>query len=420
MSQRMFLTGAEVLDGAGAPPVGDTAVVVEGNRIAELVSASSLPLESEAITIQLPPGSTILPGLIDMHVHLCDWAAPMEIASDPARLAIHATSNARLTQLSGITTVRDVGSAFNIGPALRDAVNRGSVLGSRVVASSRLICMTGGHGSELGWNATFAREANGPDDCRKAVREEIKAGVDWIKVALDGARSVPGKRVLEFTQPELDAIVDEAHRLGVRVACHIFLPETAAMAIQAGVDTVEHGLELSEENVVGLAEQGIVLVPTIRLPLHILDLGQKMLDMGEYGAQAMRHATEALPTHAASFQRALAAGVTIAAGTDTSSFVGGIDSLVSDLEYMVELGMSPEQALMSATSVAAETLEKAGEIGAIVPGALADILVVQGRPTEEITALRDVQLVVQDGRIVTGNPGLIAAAGEIPVAAMAV
>lgn len=413
MSQRTILTGAEIFDSSGAPPATDTAIVVEGNRIAELAPASSLPAAGDERTIELPPGSTIVPGLIDMHVHLCDWAAPLDIASDPARLAIHAAGNARLTQQAGITTVRDVGSAFNIGPAVRDAVARGAVLGSRVVASSRLICMTGGHGSELGWNGTFAREANGPDDCRKAVREEIKAGVDWIKVALDGARAVPGKRVLEFTQPELDAIVDEAHRLGVPVACHIFLPETAAMAIEAGVDTVEHGLELSEENVAGLAARGIVLVPTIRLPQHIIDLGQKMLDMGDYGAQAMRHATEALPTHAASFQRALAAGVTIAAGTDTSSFVGGIDSLVSDLEYMVELGMTPAEALMSATRIAAETLEKAGEIGTIAPGALADLVVVGGRPTEDITALREVELVVQDGRVVTGKPDLLAAAGGI-------
>ncbi|MBS1878892.1 MAG: amidohydrolase family protein [Actinobacteria bacterium] len=412
MSQRIILTGADVFDASGAPPAADLAVVVEGDRIVDLVATSSLPDEGDHLTIELPAGSTLLPGLIDMHVHLCDWAAPMDIAADPARLAIHATANARVTQLSGITTVRDVGSAFNIGPAVRDAVNRGAVMGSRVVAASRLICMTGGHGSELGANGTFAREANGPDDCRKAVREEIKAGVDWIKVALDGARAVPGKRVLEFTQPELDAVVDEAHRLGVQVACHIFLPETAAMAIEAGVDTVEHGLELSEENVRGLADRGIVLIPTIRLPLHIIDLGQKMLDMGDYGAQAMRHAEEALPTHAASFQRALAAGVTVAAGTDTSSFVGGIDSLVSDLEYMVELGMSPTEALLSATSVSARTLEKEGEIGTIAAGALADILVVEGQPSEDVSALNKVRLVIQDGRVVVAEPNLAPALGE--------
>jgi imidazolonepropionase-like amidohydrolase len=412
MSQRIILTGADVFDATGTSPVKDTAVIVEDDRIADLVPASSLPREGDHVTVELPAGSTLLPGLVDMHVHLCDWAAPMEIASDPARLAIHAAANARLTQQSGITTVRDVGSAFNIGTAVRDAVNRGALTGSRVVAASRLICMTGGHGSELGWSGTFAREANGPDDCRKAVREEIKAGVDWIKVALDGARSVPGKRVIEFTQAELDAIVDESHRLGVRVACHTFLPETAAMAIEAGVDTVEHGLELSEENVQGLAEKGIVLIPTIRLPLHIIDLGQKMLDMGDYGAQAMRHATEALPTHAASLQRAIAAGVTIAAGTDTSSFVGGIDSLVWDLEYMVELGMTPTQVLMSATSIPAETLEKGGEIGQIAPGALADILVVQGQPTENVSALRNVELVIQNGRVVVAKPSLATALGD--------
>ncbi len=413
MSNRTILTGAQVFDATGDDPRPDAAIVLEDDRIVEVVAEGTLPDEGDHRTIALPAGSTALPGLIDMHVHLCDWAAPMDLARDPARLALHAAASARTTQRAGITTVRDVGSAFDIGVAVRDAVDRGETLGSRVVACSRLICMTGGHGSELGWNGSFAREANGPDDCRKAVREEIKTGVDWIKVALDGARAVPGKRVLEFTQPELDAIVDEAHRLGVRVACHIFLPETAAMAIEAGVDTVEHGLELSDENVRGLAEQGIVLVPTIRLPRHIIDLGQRMLDMGDYGVQAMRHATEALPTHAASFQRALAAGVTVAAGTDTSSFVGGIDSLVSDLEYMVELGMTPAEALRSATSVAAETLEKAGEIGTLVPGALADLVVVGGTPTDDVSALHDVRLVVQGGRVVAGDPQLVAAAAAL-------
>lgn len=413
MSTRTILTGAPVFDATEDAPRPDAAVVLEDDRVVAVLGAGELPSEGDHRTIALPAGSTVVPGLIDMHVHLCDWAAPMDVARDPARLALHAAASARITQRAGITTVRDVGSAYDIGVAVRDSVARGTTLGSRVVACSRLICMTGGHGSELGWNGSFAREANGPDDCRKAVREEIKAGVDWIKVALDGARSVPGKRVLEFTQEEVDAIVDEAHRLGVRVACHIFLPESAEMAIRAGVDTVEHGLELSEENVRGLAEKGIVLVPTIRLPRHIIDLGQRMLDMGDYGAQAMRHATEALPTHAASFQRALAAGVTVAAGTDTSSFVGGIDSLVSDLEYMVELGMTPAEALRSATSVAAETLERAGEIGTLVPGALADLVVVGGSPTDDISALHDVRLVIQGGRVVAGAPQLVAAADEL-------
>lgn len=421
MNSKMILRGDAVFDGTGTPPTNSLAVVIEDSKVAELIPVGSIPSESEHIVIELPAGCTLLPGLIDLHVHLCDWAAPANIASDPARLALHAASNARLTQLAGITTVRDVGSAFNINTAMRDAVRRGALLGSRVVAASRLICMTGGHGSELGWNGTFAREANGPDECRKAVREEIKAGVDWIKVALDGARNVPGKRLLEFTQPELDAIVDEAHRLGVRVACHTFIPETADMAIKAKVDTIEHGLELSDDNVRGLAENGIVLVPTIRLPLHIIELGQKILDMGEYGSQAMRHATEALPTHAASFQRARAAGVIVSAGTDTSSFVGGIDSLVSDLEYMVELGMTPVEALLSATKVSAETLEKSGEIGTLTAGALADIVVVEGSPTENISALRNVRLVVQDGRIVVAHHNMATIVGDAysPEAAVA-
>lgn len=418
MGQKMIVTNSEVFDGSGSEPVADLAVVVEGDRIADVIGVNEVPSEGDQIILDLP-GTTLLPGLIDMHVHLCNWSAPAAVASDPVPLTAHAAANARVTQRAGITTVRDVGSPWGIGVAIRDSVARGETLGSKVIATGHLICMTGGHGTELGHPRTFSREADGPDDCRKAVREEISAGADWIKVALDGARTVPGKSIVEFTQSEVAVIVDEAHRLGVRVACHVFLPASAAMALKAGVDTIEHGLHLTEENVAGMAEQGIVLVPTIRLPLHIIEIKEQLEAVNEYGAVAVRHATAALPTHAASFKRALAAGVTIAAGTDTSSFVGGIDSLVSDLDYMVELGMTPTEALLSATSTAAKTLDMAGDIGTIAPGAVADLLICKGAPTNDIRALDDVMLVMQDGETVVAAPEITAAAaGVAPLAGL--
>ncbi|MFA4927990.1 MAG: amidohydrolase family protein [Patulibacter sp.] len=398
-TQPLIITGARVFDASATTAETDRAVVIEDGRIRDTIPVGEIPAESAHRRIDVP-GGTVLPGLIDMHVHLCDWSAPPSVVRDPARLSAYAAGSARQLQQAGITTVRDVGSPWGIGVAIRDAVASGRLPGCRVVASGRLICMTGGHGSELGHVPTWSREADGVDACRQAVREQVKEGNDWVKVALDGARSVPGKVVIEFTQPELDAIVDEAHRLGVRVACHTFQPETMEMAIRAGVDTVEHGLSMSQENVEQLAAAGIVLVPTIRLPIHILDNAEAVAASSEYGVFAVRHATEAKPTHAASFQRALKAGVRVAAGTDTSSFVGGLDSLVHDLDYMVELGMSPAEAVLSATQVAAETLERDGQLGSLVSGALADVLVCEGDPLKDVRALHEVRLVVQGGEVV--------------------
>lgn len=398
-SEPLIITGARLFDATTSTAREDHGLVIEDGHVAGIVPRGELPAESGHRRIDRP-GTTVLPGLVDMHVHLCDWSAPGSVVRDPVRLAAYAAGSARVTQRAGITTVRDVGSPWGIAVAIRDAVASGRLQGSRVVACGRLICVTGGHGSELGYVPTWSREADGVDACRQAVREQLKEGNEWIKVALDGARAVPGKVVIEFTQEELDAVVDEAHRLGARVACHTFQPETMAMAIRAGVDTVEHGLSMSQENVEQLAERGIVLVPTIRLPIHILDNAEAVAASSEYGVFAVRHATEAKPTHAASFQRALAAGVRVAAGTDTSSFVGGLDSLVDDLDYMVELGMTPVEAVLSATRVAAETLEQEGRIGTLVPGALADVLVCDGDPLADVRALDAVRLVVQGGEVV--------------------
>ena len=401
MADRVYLTGAHVFDGSGNKPLAQTAVVVEENRIANVLSESSLPSESSALRIELPAGTTLLPGLIDMHLHLSDWGSPAEVLSSPILSTIRTAANARLTQKAGITTVRDVGAAYGVAIAVRDAIAAGEIEGSRVFAAGHLIAMTGGHGTEVGDGAMCA-EVTGVIEARRQVRLEAKAGADLIKLALDGRRMLPGKHVVEFTQEEVDAIVDEAHRLGLKVAAHVFYPETATMACRAGVDTLEHGLELDEENVREIADAGIVLVPTCRLSRHILDLREALIAASPYGAQAVRHAEMGVKNQKRSVPLAMAAGVTIVAGTDTSSFAGGIDSLVSELEYFVEFGMKPTEALLSATSISAGALGQAGNLGVVSAGAFADILVCKGDPTENISALRDVVLVIQNGHMVVG------------------
>jgi imidazolonepropionase-like amidohydrolase len=417
MPDRLYLLGADVLDLTrdGRPRPGQ-AVVVEGDRIAGVVPAASVPVESEGRRVELPHGTTLLPGLIDMHVHLTNWSAPAEIAASPTRLTAHAAGHARATQKRGITTVRDVGSAYGVSYAIRDAVAAGEILGSRVFAAGHILCMTGGHGTEMG-NGHVAVEVDGPDAARRQVRQEAKEGADLIKVALDGRRSIPGRQIVEFTQSEVDAIVDEAHRLGLKVAAHVFYPESTAMAVRAGADTIEHGLHLDDDNVRELAAAGTVLVPTLRLPLHILDRRAELVAGSEYGRHAVAHAEMAVETHAASFQRALEGGVKIAAGTDTATLVGGVDLLVHDLEYMVELGMSPVDAIRSATMTPAATLDHEGRLGTLAAGAFADILVCHGDPTVSVSALHDVALVIQNGKVVAGSASV--GAGALPATALA-
>jgi imidazolonepropionase-like amidohydrolase len=216
---------------------------------------------------------------------------------------------------------------------------------------------------------------------------------------MDGARRVPGKAVLEFTQEEASAIVDEAHRLGVVAAAHTFQPETTAIALHAGADTIEHGLHLSPENIQTMVGNGTWLVPTVKVTHHIIAHGEReMRDSNEYGAQALAHARQAAATQEASFRAALDAGVRIAAGTDTSSVAGGIDSLPGELDHMRSLGMSIEAVIRSATSGAAEALERVGDLGVIAPGALADLLAVDGVPSDDLSCLTRPRLVVTDGR----------------------
>jgi len=263
MGERVILRGAALFDGTGRPPQRGLAVVVDGDRIADVQRDGNVGEPASARVVDLT-GCTLLPGLIDLHVHV-GFGTHMA-GHHPASVALRAARNVRTTLLSGITTLRDVGTLDGIAIALRDAVARGDVPGSRIVPCGKIICMTGGHGSEPPAPPGMAREADGADDCRRAVREQIKDGADAIKVTTNGPLNV-----VEFTQQELDAIVDEAHRCGRRVACHASILGSSQMAVRAGVDTMEHGCDLDEETARRMADQGLWLVPTLLVTKVIMD-----------------------------------------------------------------------------------------------------------------------------------------------------
>jgi len=387
---------ARVFDGVSEHAIEDGAVLVEDGRILSLGPAAGLPAGTKITDLG---DVTLLPGLIDAHVHLV-WSAsaePHEVVERESRAltALRCANNAALHLRAGVTTVRDVGATDGLSIDVARAVGLGVIPGPRVIAAGRAIAMTGGHGWFLG------READGAEAVRHAVRSELKAGATCIKLMASGGvyghAEEPGSP--QLTVEEMRAGVEETHKAGRKVAAHAYSVEAIGNALDAGVDSIEHGSFIDRDTAGRIRESGTYLVPTMSVYRAMSERGPE-LGAPEY---IRRKTAEVLEASREAFRLALEAGVPVAAGTDCGAPGHPHGTLPEELMLMVESGASPIQALRFGTSAAADLLGLGDEVGSLEPGKRADLLAVDGDPTSEILALRGVRMVLRDGSGVEGR-----------------
>jgi imidazolonepropionase-like amidohydrolase len=372
----------QVINGRGRAFQGY--VIVDGDRIAE-VGPGSAPALGESVICRDLSGKSILPGLIDCHVHLrSDGVADprAQAAADTDAVAVlRSARNARRTLEAGVTTIRDCGSRGGIDFALRTAAQQGLCPTPRLVLSGLIICMTGGHGWPLGC------EADGPDGLRRAARAQIKAGADNVKLIASGGILTPGTEIgaPQFTIEEMRAAVDEAHAAGKTSCAHAHGTTAIKNAVKAGVDSVEHGYLIDDEGIELMLARGTYLVATSAAVRNVVKHG---IAAG-IRPDVVRKAESAIERHIDGFKRAHKAGVKLAMGTDTGVPFTDHGNNLDEVVYLVEMGLSPMEALVATTIEAAKLLRMDDRVGSLEAGKLADFVVIDGDPLADVRMLQD-------------------------------
>ena len=392
-----------LIDGVSGSAKANQTLVIRGNRI-ESVGSGAAPAGAKVIDLS---GATVLPGMIDSHTHLFlqhedpgQGGYDVQLLKYPlAYRAARAVVSARRALEQGFTTIRDVeteGAGYgDVG--IKRAVEEGHIPGPRMFVSTRAISSTGGYDLD-GYAPEVvvpkgAQLVDGPVEARKAAREQLENGADWLKVYMTHRAWLDSAGVLQsqptFTVEELRAIVDEAHGWGKKVACHAYTNPGMKRALDGGCDSIEHGLVLDDAAVAQMVKQGTWLCPTIAVyydywPPENTPEGKVYRKRAE--------------VHEPSFRRALKAGVKIAFGTDVGGF-SWKEPMAKEFPYMVRFGMTPMQAIQSATSRPAEMLGMKGQLGVIAPGALADVIAVSGDPLKDVKVLERVVFVMKDGKV---------------------
>src|SRR6266576_1582065 len=422
--EMIVLKAERMFDGKSRTLVQDGVVIVQGNKIVDVGSNLTIPNGAQVIDLG---DATLSPGFMDAHTHLTlDYTGNFnerrlaELTTNVSEMAIRATVFARATVEAGFTTVRDVGSHFVgsrefVDVALRNAINKGFIVGPRMLVATKGIGATGGHFDPTSGfrDFLFGRESGytdgivvGPEEVRKAVRFEVKNGADVIKAAVSGGVLSLADEVdtPQLTPAEMAALVDESHRLRKKVAVHCHGDQAAREAIEAGVDSIEHGSFLKPETLTLMKKKGTFLTPTLLASDWIM----KKID--NYPPALQLKAKEATAARSEMFRNAVKMGIKISFGTDAAVYPHGQNA--KEFKLMVDLGMTPIDALKSAMANDADLLGIGQKVGTLEKGKFADIIALTGDPTSDITATERVSFVMKEGKIIRRSTGTLPGTGE--------
>jgi len=404
-AQKTYLHCGQLIDCKSGGIQQEMTIVVEGNTIVDITKGyTGNPAEDNIINLR---SETVMPGLTDMHVHIEGETGAGSYAErfrlNPADVALRATTYAEKTLMAGFTTVRDMGGT-GVNVALRDAIEKGYVKGPRIFTAEKSLASTGGHADPsngvrrelMGDPGPAEGVINGIEDARKAVRQRYKNGADCIKITATGGVTSVSKNASgpHFTIEEITAIVETARDYNFHVAAHAHGPEGMKRAVLAGVTTIEHGTMMTPEIMDLMIEKGTYLVPTISAGKYAIS---KVETPGFYPAIIIPKILEVVPFVDQTYPEAFRRGVKVAFGTDAGVSPHGENA--KEFEYMVDAGMDPMEAILSATVVPASILKVSDKQGTLEKGKVADIIAVPGNPLEDITVMSRVNFVMKSGMV---------------------
>ncbi len=404
-TQVVAIKCGKLIDGKSDQPIENVIILVEGNKIKEVGRTVSVPKDATLIDLS---NATVLPGLIDCHTHVLlqgdvtagDYDQQLLRESIPYR-TLRATVSCKTALMNGFTTIRDLETEGTMyaDVDLKKAINNGLIDGPRMFVVTRAISTTGRYpilNKDYSWELRMPKgvqEISGADEARRAVREQVSYGADWIKIYADGSyyrlpdgtfRSIPN-----FSVEEINAIGEQTRVLRKKLAAHAVTRDGIIYAVNAGASSIEHGFAMDDESIRLIVQKGVYWCPTIYVIVYVAE------GRAAAGNSINKRMLEKFPEV---FNKALKAGVKIAFGTDAGGFAW-TENQAKEFSYMVKWGMTPMQAIKSATTVAAELLEMKGQLGEISPSALADIIAVKENPLKDISALERVAFVMKDGKV---------------------